>query len=153
MAPPARRARSPRRPPPVAAPILALLVTAACGTRGSGLDGPAAVTDGLRISVENRNFYDATVYLLSGSVRSRLGAVQANASKAFHSEWLGAYVAVEIRLLSAGSYRSERIAVSPGDAVVIRVPPDLDRWRPVPRPWGSAAAPFLTHKLIIYKRL
>lgn len=79
------------------------------------------------VVIDNQNFYDATVYLRWYSDRRRLGQVGGFSKKEFETRWVGPQVQVEVDLLAGGTYRGDQISVSPGETVIVELPPNLDR--------------------------
>ena len=114
---------------PVSAVPVLLLALAACGHSGGSDPGsvtPVQMQD-LTITVTNQDFYDATVYVLMGSNRRRLGSALSNDKATFTFPWGDPRVRFEIALQSAGSYLTEYILVSAGDALQYTIPPDAHR--------------------------
>jgi hypothetical protein len=69
------------------------------------------------IVVENQNFYDATIYLRwYNGERRRLGTVTGYTTREFDTRWVAPEVQVEVDLLAGGTYRGDRISVSPGES-------------------------------------
>ncbi len=100
----------------------------ACASSGSRFDELEPGRGGeLALEVENQNFYDATLYAVSGSRRHRLGTVGGNGKRNFTFPWVGPEVRIEIRLISVGSYLTEPITVDRGDVLQLTIEPDLDR--------------------------
>lgn len=107
----------------------------ACSGRGES--EPPAPEAPVRVVIENQNFYDATIYLrwYSGE-RRRLGAVTGHTTKEFDTRWVAPEVQVEVDLLAGGTYRGDRISISPGESVEVQIPPALDKY-PARRTRGS----------------
>lgn len=103
--------------------LVAAALVAGCGGRSSAATPEEAVT----IVVDNQNFYDATVYLRWYSDRRRLGVVGGYNERQFDTRWAGPELQVEVDLLAGGTYRGDRIAVSPGETIEVVLPPNLDR--------------------------
>jgi hypothetical protein len=85
--------------------------------------------DNVVVVVDNQNFYDATVYLRWYGDRRRLGNVTGFTKKEFETRWVAPELQVEIDLLAGGTYRGDRVSVSPGEVVEVDLPPNLDRIR------------------------
>jgi hypothetical protein len=82
----------------------------------------------ISIVVVNDNFYDVTVYALLDGDRRRLGSVVGNTTEEFDLGYrLGSTLRFEIRLLAGRSFVTEPILVSPGDEIIVQVPPHLHR--------------------------
>jgi hypothetical protein len=115
--------------------LATLLVGGLAGCAGKSQEPPvpdAPVT----IVVENQNFYDATIYLRWYGERRRLGTVTGYTTREFDTRWVGPQVQVEVDLLAGGTYRGDRISVSPGESLDVQIPPALDRY-PAARTRGS----------------
>ncbi|MGH7129295.1 MAG: hypothetical protein ACREIV_12055 [Planctomycetaceae bacterium] len=78
--------------------------------------------DEITVSVDNRNFYDATVYVRWQSNRQRVGVVTGHARGTFTVPWRSPQIQVEVELLAGGRLGGDRVSVSPGDAVEVEVP-------------------------------
>lgn len=104
--------------------LVALGVAAGCSSRQD-----ASPDQRVTVVVDNQNFYDATVYLRWYSDRRRLGSVTGYTRKEFDAGWQGPEVQVEVDLLAGGTYRGDRISVSPGETLQVELPPNLDRLR------------------------
>ena len=79
------------------------------------------------VSVENQNFYDATIYTVHGTTRERLGNVGGQGHENFSFKWKAGEVYFIIALLAVGEYPTERISVSPGDQLELTVEPTLHK--------------------------
>lgn len=104
----------------------AALVLAACG----GNRAPSPFAEGGRGSVEievrNDNFSDATLHALRGGERIRIGIVTGHTGETFHLDWQFAMpLRVEIDLLAGGRCVTRPINVDPGDALYLRIEPQL----------------------------
>lgn len=108
----------------VAVAFVALGMLAGCG----GKRAPVS-DERVTVVVDNQNFYDATVYLRWYSDRRRLGSVTGYTKVEFETAWQGPEVQVEVDLLAGGTYRGDRISVSPGETLQVELPPTLDRVR------------------------
>lgn len=118
--------RGARRRAVVSAMVAGLtLLAAACGprhTEGGAMDAPALV------EVDNRAFLDATVYVLRGGQRIRLGTATGSSRTTFTLPRGLVSGATRLSFLMdfVGSSRSpvsEEITVLPGDTVMLLIPP------------------------------
>jgi hypothetical protein len=98
---------------------------AGCAKKTPSTSAQESVT----VVVDNQNFYDATVYLRWHGDRRRLGSVTGFTKKEFETRWVAPELQVEIDLLAGGTYRGDRISVSPGEVVEVELPPNMDRVR------------------------
>jgi hypothetical protein len=85
---------------------------------------PEAVT---RVRVENRNFLDMNVYVLSGGQRVRLGQVPGLSTQVLTiPSYLVRSAPLQFELHAIGGRtnpRTETISVQPGDEVSLMIPP------------------------------
>jgi hypothetical protein len=104
----------------------------ACG-RAQGV-GPQSATPesapaGIVVQVINDNYYDARIRLIyDGGLRRSLGTIGGNGGQAKVTvPWQPRALVVEVTLvIGGGVYRSDRIHVSPGDVLEVRVPANLE---------------------------
>ena len=87
--------------------------------------GPETVS----VRVDNQNFYDATIYVVAGGEKRKLGVVTGQQSEVFTFRWKQAQVHFLIQLLAAGTYATETIGADPGDQLELVIAPDLHRSR------------------------
>lgn len=105
--------------------ITVCLLGAACHQRANpGPPEPSTVT---RLRVENQNFQDMNVYVLSGSQRIRLGTVTGLSTQVFTIPpdlVRGTLLRFEVHPIGGrDNPRSETISVQPGDEVHLTIPP------------------------------
>jgi hypothetical protein len=105
-----------------------VLVLAGCQAafpRRNPFSESAAVS--IQIDVLNRNFYDATIYLINESGQSRrIGDVVGNGSRSFQVAWdVTAALRFRIDLLASESCTTAPMVVNPGDVLGIEIVPDL----------------------------
>jgi len=83
----------------------------------------------IQIDVENRNFYDATIYLINESGQSRrVGDVGGNASRSFQVAWeVPAAMSFRIDLLASGSCTTPPIMANPGDVLGLQITVDFNQ--------------------------
>jgi len=121
-----------------------LLPCAACATsQTQPLDEfPVERTRDLTLHVENQNFYDATLYAVSGAQRLRLGIVGGHQDGEFTFRWSQLELRIEIDLLSVGKYLTDELPVDEGDELELQIQADLHRR--IPRESGSTDTPVHT---------
>ena len=105
---------------------LAVLAAPACARlRSSSPAEPDAKTT---VRVDNQSFLDMNVYVWRGSQRLRIGFVNGHSAQTFEIPRSLIFGATTLRFQAdpIGSNRapiSEEIVVSPGDEVVLQIPP------------------------------
>lgn len=110
----------------------AWLAVPACGLLSSKDSSPEAAPARADISVEveNHNWSDITVYLLSGGLPQRLGMVTSmrTATFAFPALRLNSGSGLRLRALPVAgrAFTTETILVHPGQAIFWRLENDLD---------------------------
>jgi hypothetical protein len=91
---------------------------------------PSLLHEDVSVEVENHNWSDITIYLLTGGLPQRLGMVTAmsNGSFAFPSQRLHTAGNIRLRALPVAgtAFTSEAILVQPGQAILWRLENDLD---------------------------
>ena len=102
---------------------VALWVTA-CASPGATPFGESGVAlSTVQVEVDNQNFNDATIYVLTGSGEQRLGIVRGKSVKTFVARLMGPYeVRLRVRLLAGGSFTTEAMHASPGETLLLIVP-------------------------------
>lgn len=100
---------------------------AACVRRPPSPDGAATALHTF-VRVENQAFLDANVYVISGGQRQRLGTTTGVGSRTFEIPRGIMFGPTQLSFLIdfVGSQRtpiSDEISVSPGDTVVLTIPP------------------------------
>jgi hypothetical protein len=111
--------------------VLVILVAASCSS-GRGRQQSSNYPP-IKVSIENQNFYDATVYLSWRGDRRRLGVVGGNTTQTFESQWFGPEVTIQIDLLAGGRRTGDPIGISPGEELVVQIPANIDRLRVIRR--------------------
>jgi len=106
--------------------LLILLAAASCSSRRTQRTESYPP---VKFTIQNLNFYDATVYLVWRSDRRRLGVVGGNSTQTFTSQWYGPEVQVELQMLAGSRVRSDRLGVNPGEEYVVEIPSDPNRLR------------------------
>jgi hypothetical protein len=105
---------------------------AACGFLSHApAPAPSRMQADVSVEVQNHNWSDITIYLMTGGLPQRLGMVTAmgNGSFAFPSQRLNTGSSVRLRALpvAGDAFTSEAILVQPGQAIMWRLENDLDR--------------------------
>lgn len=101
---------------------------AACSALGTGGDNPfegAAGEETLRVTIDNQNFKDATVWALWNGTRVRVGRITGNTSRTYDIRYRTDAVSFEIDFLAGGTHYGREIGVSPGDHVRMTIPPNV----------------------------
>ena len=77
----------------------------------------------IRLVVENRNFYDATIYVIEDQGRARrVGDVAGNGNRSFQVPWgFAAAMSFRIDLLAGGSCTTPPVMVSPGEVLGLQI--------------------------------
>jgi hypothetical protein len=112
------------------AAVALFLLLAACSAGSSEDEGPAPARGPATVEVDNRGFYDMTIYVIDGVQRQRLGVANGTRVTPFP---------IPDRLVRGGSAAlrfyadpiggrglpvSEQIVVEPGDTVELVIPPN-----------------------------
>jgi len=112
------------------ASCLVILTLAACGSQTQGGEQPQPLSrrPTLTVEVQNQNHNSATVYAYREGFRDRLGLVEAANTKTFEFQWPTYEVRFLVDFLAQGCTITERLAVDPGDELllIIRVVDDDD---------------------------
>ena len=98
-----------------------LLATVACASGGQAdspdpFAGGSASFDGpVRMTIQNNDYRDATVYGYWNGVRERIGMVIGKTTKTFQTTWKSETFSFHVDFVGGGEYRSESIEVWPDD--------------------------------------
>ena len=90
---------------------------------------PETAADHVFVGVINDNYYDARVHVIyEGGMRRSLGTIGGNGRQALVAiPWQPGALVVEVTMvIRGGLYRSDRIHVSPGDVLEVRVPANIE---------------------------
>lgn len=90
------------------------IATASCSSLPGPESSPVPSAD-VSLSVENRNFSDATIYATDGESRVRLGRVTGKTSEEFTFKWYQSSLYVEVDFTGGGRLFSPRQVVVPGE--------------------------------------
>ena len=91
--------------------------------QGPGSGGSDSGYEDVRLTVENRDFRDATIYAYWNTSRRRVGFVVGKTSRTFEMRWLAEEVQFEVDFVGRGGFRSEVLGVSPGDHLSFLIMP------------------------------
>lgn len=107
------------------------IVTAACGARQAGGEGPAEgePTYEVTIEVQNQNFYDARVYVIEFGRRRRLGGVPGNSTRVFRFRTEPREVRFFVDFIGSGDLTTTGLEVRPGDELVLTLTANSHRLR------------------------
>ncbi len=67
------------------------------------------------LTVDNRDYRDATIYANWNGVRRRVGMVIGKTSETFSTPWRNYEVRVEVDFVGGGEFRADEITAYPGD--------------------------------------
>ncbi len=102
--------------------MVLLVATAGCSTRGSGDPFTGTTKAQIVIEVDNRNFNQATVWMLSSSGERRLGTVNGRTQKEFPVRWRRQDdLRLRVRVMGERGFTTARQLVLPGDHVELRI--------------------------------
>jgi hypothetical protein len=107
---------------------IAVAGSSACMHRSAAQEARDAIAPHTFVKVENQAFLDANVYVIAGGQRQRLGTASGAGTKTFEIPRSIMFGPTQLSFLIdfIGSQRtpiSEAIIVSPGDTVVLMIPP------------------------------
>lgn len=84
----------------------------------------------LRIEVNNLNFNDATLHVVTGGSRERLGTVTGKASRTYTIGWETARdLWIEVNLVGEGSFTTNAVGANPGEMLQLFIEVDSRRTR------------------------
>jgi hypothetical protein len=107
---------------------VAVAATSACIHRTPAQEAADAAVPGTFVRVENQAFLDANIYVIAGGQRQRLGLTTGAGRQTFaipHGIMFGT-TQLSFLIDFIGSQRtpiSDQISVTPGDTVVLLIPP------------------------------
>ncbi len=112
--------------PLMALPLMLLLIAlAGCGGRAGDAGTPTPSAEQVRVTIQNDAFYQATVYLLRGAERRRLGTVNAASTTAFTLPRHLVHGLTDLRFvvdwIGRRAQVSETILAEPGDEIRLRI--------------------------------
>jgi hypothetical protein len=87
------------------------------------------VDDSVFVEVINDNYYDVRVHVVyQGGARHSIGTIVGNTRQAAVAiPWQPRALVIEVaRIVGSGVYQSDALDVPAGDAVEVRIPPNLD---------------------------
>ena len=96
--------------------------TAGCSAFGRGDPFTGTTKGQIVIEVDNRNFNQATVWMLSSSGERRLGVVNGRIKKSFPVRWPRSDdLRLRVRVMGERGFTTPRQLVVPGDHVGLRI--------------------------------
>ena len=104
-------------------PLIVLLMTVAqCAGRANEGESLPAADEQVRVTVQNDGFYEATIYLLRGAERRRLGTVNGSSTATFTLARHLVFGITDLRFAvdwigRRGGTASETILAQPGDEI------------------------------------
>lgn len=127
------RARVIRRPharlgwratPRIVAAVLAVTSVGACASSPAPVPMPmVGATSSVYLTVQNDNYWDATIHANWGGLRERLGLVTGKTTQTFAFGWRRDDVQFDVRFIGDGGWRSEVVFVHPGDSLALMILP------------------------------
>lgn len=97
--------------------------SAACASPGESPFGDGVQPGTVQVEVDNQNFYDATIYVLSGAGERRLGIVPGKTKKTFVARLVApADVRLRVRMLAGGSFTTDPMNTIPGEIIQLIIP-------------------------------
>lgn len=101
------------------------------GGRGSG---------SLRIEITNLNFNDATLHVVSGGTRTRLGTVTGKSTAVHTLAWdTPRDLRMEVNLVGEGPFSTNRVDARPGQTLQLHIESDSRRTRLIHGTRGSGS--------------
>jgi hypothetical protein len=98
--------------------------SASAGSAAGGFGTDAATAETIDVTIENQNFYDATVTALwEGGSRQRVGSVTGLTTRTFTLEPRSDALRFEIDFLAGGDFVGEVIPANPGDHIELTLSP------------------------------
>lgn len=102
---------------------LVATLTACASAPGGNIMRTAGTTGGILITVQNDNYWDATIHANWGGPRERLGFVVGKTTETFTFTPRRQEVQFEVTFTGDGAWRTERIVVYPGDHLDLKILP------------------------------
>ena len=105
--------------------LLSLIVApTACASPSPGNEFRISPTTGsVLLTVQNDNYWDATIHANWGGMRERLGFVVGKTTETFTFSWRRDEMKVEVSFVGDGEWRTDFILVSPGDHLDLMILP------------------------------
>lgn len=115
-----------RRGARVGAAVLAFLLLgtgSGCGgTRADPMPRGDGSSETITLRVNNLNFNDATLTLVTSGTRSRLGIVSGKSTQSFSVRWPNLQeLRVQISVLAGGNFTTAPVTVGPGERVELLI--------------------------------
>ena len=102
--------------------VIIALTACASPSSGNGFRS-SPTTESVLLTVQNDNYWDATIHANWGGVRERLGFVVGKTTETFTFTWRRDEMQVEVRFTGDGGWRTDSILVSPGDCLELQIVP------------------------------
>lgn len=94
----------------------------------------------LRIEIHNLNFNDATLHVVSGGTRIRLGTVTGKSTAVHTLDWDTARdLRMEVNLVGEGPFSTNRVDARPGQTLELHIESDSRRTRLIHGTRGSGS--------------
>jgi hypothetical protein len=110
-------------PIPVVAVLLLVTAVAGCGgTRADPMARGGGERDMITLRVNNLNFNDATLTLMTSGTRNRIGIVPGKSTQTFTVPWPNLQeLRVQISVLAGGNFTTSPVTVGPGERVELLI--------------------------------
>lgn len=109
------------------AALILLVGIAGCSGFGGGDPFTGTTKAMISIEVDNRNFNQATIWMLSSFGQRRLGVVSGKMQKTFSVRWPRSDdLSLRVRVLGQRGFTTPRQLVIPGDHIELRITSVLD---------------------------
>ncbi len=113
----------------LAAVTLVAALSACAGRVGSAEVAEPRAGAVASVEVENQNFYDARIYLLTSGKRQWLGPVSGHSTEVFQFNLPQHDVRFEVTFVGAGAFITQEITTYDGDELLLVLMPDDHRLR------------------------
>jgi len=105
---------------------LGCLACAACASPGASPFDAGVAPGTIHVEVDNQNFYQATVYVVSSAGERRLGSLSGVSQKTFVARLVvPGDVRLRVRMLAGETFTTEPLQTGPGETLLLIIPTSL----------------------------